>query len=51
MGAAAAVFADWRRKAALAVFRALAALSAPAFIAFYLPLLLLPEAAVNWWFD
>ena len=51
LGAAAAVFADWRRKAALAVFRALAALSASAFIAFYLPLLLLPEAAVNWWFD
>ena len=51
LGAAAAVFADWRRKAALAVFRALAALSVSAFIAFYLPLLLLPEAAVNWWFD
>ena len=51
LGAAVAVFADWRRKAALAVFRALSALSASAFIAFYLPLLLLPEAAVNWWFD
>ena len=51
LGAVAAVFADWRRKAALAVFRALATLSASAFIAFYLPLLLLPEAAVNWWFD
>ena len=49
--AAVAVFAGWRRNAALAVFRALAALSASAFLAFYLPLLLLPEAAVNWWFD
>ena len=51
LAAAIAVFADWRRKAALAVFRALAALSASAFLAFYLPLILLPEAAVNWWFD
>ena len=49
--AAVAVFAGWRRNAALAVFRALASLSASAFLAFYLPLLLLPEAAVNWWFD
>ena len=49
--AAVAVFAGWRRNAALAVFRALAALSASALLAFYLPLLLLPEAAVNWWFD
>ena len=49
--AAVAVFAGWRRNAALAVFRALAALSASAFLAFYLPLLHLPEAAVNWWFD
>ena len=49
--AAVAVFAGWRRNAARAVFRALAALSASAFLAFYLPLLILPEAAVNWWFD
>ena len=49
--AAVAVFAGWRRKAALAVFRALATLSASAFLAFYLPLILLPKAAVNWWFD
>ena len=49
--AAVAVFAGWRRKATLAVFRALATLSASAFLAFYLPLILLPKAAVNWWFD
>ena len=49
--ASVAVFAGWRRNAARAVFRALAALAASAFLAFYLPLLLLPEAAVNWWFD
>ena len=49
--AAVPVFAGWRRNAALAVFRALAALSLSAFLALLLPLVLLPEAAINWWID
>ena len=51
LAAAVPVFAGWRRNAALAVFRVLAALSLSAFLSLLLPLVLLPEAAINWWFD
>jgi len=51
LAAAVPVFANWRRRAALALFRVSAALSASAFLAQFLPLLLLPTAAVEWWFD
>ena len=51
LAAAVPVFANWWRKAALALFRVSATLSASAFLALYLPLLLLPTAAVEWWFD
>ena len=51
LASAVPVFANWWRKAALALFRVSATLSASAFLAPYLPLLLLPTAAVEWWFD
>ena len=51
LAAAVPVFANWRRRAALSLFRVSATLSASAFLTLYLPLLLLPTAAVEWWFD
>ena len=49
--AAVAIFADWRRSAAVAAFRVMAALSASVFLGVLLPMLFLPTAAVEWWFD
>lgn len=46
-----AVFAGWCRGAALAIHRAAAALSASCFLAWFLPILLLPRPALDWWFD
>ena len=51
LAAAVPVFANWRRRAALSLFHVSATLSASAFLTLYLPLLLLPTAAVEWWFD
>ena len=51
LAAAVAVFAGWRRSAALAVFRVMAVLSTSAFLGVLLPMLFLPTAAVEWWFD
>ena len=51
LASAVAVFAGWRRSAALAAYRTAAALSASAFLAWFLPLLFLPGAAIDWWFD
>ena len=51
LAAAVAVFAGWRRSAALAAFRVMAALSASAFLGVLLPMLFLSTAAVEWWFD
>ena len=51
LAAAVPVFANWRRRAALSLFRVSATLSASAFLTLYLPLPLLPTAAVEWWFD
>ncbi len=49
--AAVPVFAGWFRGAALAIHRAAAALSASCFLAWFLPILLLPRPALDWWFD
>ncbi len=49
--AAIPVFCGRRRPAFLAVFRALAILSAASLLGLYLPMALLPEGAVNWWYD
>ena len=45
------IFAGWRRAAWLTAFRILSLLSASSFFGVFLPMLILPEGAVNWWFD
>ena len=45
------VFARWRRDAWLTAFRIFSLLSASSFFGVFLPILILPEGAIDWWFD